>query len=189
MGTRRPRSGPGGCKRGRPRGDRAAPTRPVARRTHRRERHLLHGRGPDQGGQRGLQDFVPDYDAASLAMLKRAGALMLGKAVTTEFACLDPSPTFNPWNSAPHAGRQQQRISRGGGIPHVSRPRWVRRRWVPCCAPAAYKRRGRIQAHVWPGKSLRRRARELEPGHGGLARTVGGGCRALAAGDRGPRCV
>ena len=55
---------------------------------------------PTKAGSEVYKDFVPDYDAASLTMLKRAGALMLGKAVTTEFACLDPSPTFNPWNSA-----------------------------------------------------------------------------------------
>ena len=46
------------------------------------------------------QDFVPTYDAASLTLLKQAGAIMLGKTVTTEFACLDPSETKNPWNPA-----------------------------------------------------------------------------------------
>jgi len=55
---------------------------------------------PTRAGSEVYKDFVPDYDAASLTSLKRAGALMLGKAVTTEFACLDPSPTFNPWNPA-----------------------------------------------------------------------------------------
>ena len=42
--------------------------------------------------------FVPDFDAASVALLKDAGAIILGKTVTTEFACLDPSPTLNPWS-------------------------------------------------------------------------------------------
>ncbi len=55
---------------------------------------------PTKAGSEVYKDFVPEYDAASLTLLKRAGALMLGKAVTTEFACLDPSPTFNPWNAA-----------------------------------------------------------------------------------------
>lgn len=45
-------------------------------------------------------DFVPDYDATCVAMLKKAGAIALGKAVTTEFASGDPSPTLNPWNPA-----------------------------------------------------------------------------------------
>ena len=55
---------------------------------------------PTRAGSRVYQGFVPDYDAAALTLLKRAGAIMLGKTVTTEFACLDPSPTFNPWNPA-----------------------------------------------------------------------------------------
>ena len=55
---------------------------------------------PTRAGSEVYKDFVPEFDAASLTLLKRAGAIMLGKAVTTEFACLDPSPTFNPWNAA-----------------------------------------------------------------------------------------
>ena len=43
-------------------------------------------------------DFVPDYDATSVTKLKEAGAVILGKAVTTEFASSDPSPALNPWN-------------------------------------------------------------------------------------------
>ena len=43
-------------------------------------------------------DFAPDYDATCVARLKAAGAVLLGKAVTTEFATSDPSPTRNPWN-------------------------------------------------------------------------------------------
>ncbi len=45
-------------------------------------------------------DFVPTFDATTITLLKRAGAIMLGKSVTTEFACMDPSPTLNPWNPA-----------------------------------------------------------------------------------------
>ena len=45
-------------------------------------------------------NFVPEYDATSVVKLKEAGAIILGKAVTTEFATSDPSPTRNPWNLA-----------------------------------------------------------------------------------------
>jgi aspartyl-tRNA(Asn)/glutamyl-tRNA(Gln) amidotransferase subunit A len=45
-------------------------------------------------------DFVPAYDATVVTRLKEAGAIILGKAVTTEFASSDPSPTRNPWNLA-----------------------------------------------------------------------------------------
>ena len=55
---------------------------------------------PTRAGSEVYKDFVPEYDATSWSLLRRAGAVMLGKAVTTEFACLDPSPTFNPWNPA-----------------------------------------------------------------------------------------
>ena len=47
-----------------------------------------------------LADFVPDYDAASVASLREAGAIILGKTVTTEFASGDPPPTLNPWRPA-----------------------------------------------------------------------------------------
>ena len=44
--------------------------------------------------------FVPEYDSTSVAMLRRAGAIVMGKTVTTQFACGDPPPTRNPWNAA-----------------------------------------------------------------------------------------
>ncbi|MCH7744571.1 MAG: amidase, partial [Chloroflexi bacterium] len=45
-------------------------------------------------------EFVPEYDATTVSLLKRAGAIIMGKTVTTEFASGDPSPTRNPWNVA-----------------------------------------------------------------------------------------
>ena len=49
-------------------------------------------------GSRVYADFVPEFDATSVARIKAAGGIILGKAVTTEFATSDPSPTHNPWN-------------------------------------------------------------------------------------------
>ena len=43
-------------------------------------------------------DYVPEYDATAVRRLKEAGAVILGKTHTTEFAALAPSPTRNPWN-------------------------------------------------------------------------------------------
>ena len=55
---------------------------------------------PTTACSRVYADLVPEYDSTPVARLKQAGAIMLGKTVTTEFACMDPSPTVNPWNPA-----------------------------------------------------------------------------------------
>lgn len=47
-----------------------------------------------------LADYVPEKDAAVVASLRAAGALVLGKQETCEFACGDPSVTLNPWDPA-----------------------------------------------------------------------------------------
>ena len=49
-------------------------------------------------GSKVYAGFVPEFDATSVAKIKEAGGIILGKAVTTEFATSDPSPTRNPWN-------------------------------------------------------------------------------------------
>jgi Asp-tRNA(Asn)/Glu-tRNA(Gln) amidotransferase A subunit family amidase len=42
--------------------------------------------------------FVPRADSAAVAMARRAGAVIIGKTVTTEFATREPGPTTNPVN-------------------------------------------------------------------------------------------
>ena len=42
--------------------------------------------------------YIADEDATVTTRLKNAGALCLGKTVTTQFATSDPSETRNPWN-------------------------------------------------------------------------------------------
>src|SRR5271170_448297 len=44
--------------------------------------------------------FRPRADATAVALTRRAGGIVIGKTVTTEFASLVPSPTRNPHNSA-----------------------------------------------------------------------------------------
>jgi aspartyl-tRNA(Asn)/glutamyl-tRNA(Gln) amidotransferase subunit A len=44
-----------------------------------------------------MAGFVPAHDATAVARLRRAGAVLLGKTHTTEFASFDPSPARNPW--------------------------------------------------------------------------------------------
>jgi Asp-tRNA(Asn)/Glu-tRNA(Gln) amidotransferase A subunit family amidase len=53
---------------------------------------------PTEAGSPLLAGRVASQDAAVVARLRRRGAILLGKTVTTEFACLDPAATRNPWN-------------------------------------------------------------------------------------------
>jgi len=56
---------------------------------------------PTQGGSRLLTDAPPAArDATVVARLREAGAVILGKTVTTEYACFDPAGTRNPWDFA-----------------------------------------------------------------------------------------
>jgi aspartyl-tRNA(Asn)/glutamyl-tRNA(Gln) amidotransferase subunit A len=51
-----------------------------------------------EAGSKVLAGFVPDYDAEAVARLRRAGAIILGKLATAEFAFADAPATRNPWN-------------------------------------------------------------------------------------------
>jgi len=61
-------------------------------------------------GSRLMEDFVPEEDAVHVARLKKAGAIMLGKTNTPEFACKGVTDnlvfgvTRNPWNLEKVAG-------------------------------------------------------------------------------------
>jgi Asp-tRNA(Asn)/Glu-tRNA(Gln) amidotransferase A subunit family amidase len=46
------------------------------------------------------RDYTPHIDAACAAMVRRAGGIVMGKTVTTEFASRTPGPTRNPLNLA-----------------------------------------------------------------------------------------
>jgi Asp-tRNA(Asn)/Glu-tRNA(Gln) amidotransferase A subunit family amidase len=55
---------------------------------------------PTLAGSRLRAGNVASQDAAVVSRLRAAGAVILGKTVTTEFASFDPPPTHNPWNLA-----------------------------------------------------------------------------------------
>ncbi len=66
--------------------------------------------GPTTCGSQSLEYYVAEKDCTSVAKLKEAGALILGKTATYEFAYGFPTnqsyykPTHNPWNLAHDAG-------------------------------------------------------------------------------------
>jgi len=77
-----------------------------------------HWRGPLHGIPLGIKDIFDVFDwptaagsplwsrsiarrdAIVVERLRQAGAVLMGKTVTTQYASFDPSPTRNPWNSA-----------------------------------------------------------------------------------------
>jgi Asp-tRNA(Asn)/Glu-tRNA(Gln) amidotransferase A subunit family amidase len=55
---------------------------------------------PTKAGSPLRAKHVAESDAVIVRKLRRAGAILLGKTVTTEFASFDPPKTTNPWNAA-----------------------------------------------------------------------------------------
>jgi aspartyl-tRNA(Asn)/glutamyl-tRNA(Gln) amidotransferase subunit A len=52
-----------------------------------------------KAGSEAYQEGVAEKDAECVARLRDAGAIILGKTVTTEFAFRNPSQSRNPWNT------------------------------------------------------------------------------------------
>jgi Asp-tRNA(Asn)/Glu-tRNA(Gln) amidotransferase A subunit family amidase len=58
------------------------------------------GDQPTQMGSPIYRGHRPAWDAACVALLRAAGAIILGKTITTEFAGMSAGPTVNPLNPA-----------------------------------------------------------------------------------------
>jgi len=54
---------------------------------------------PTLAGSKVRTQYAARHDAYVVERLRTAGAIILGKTVTTEFASFDPPPTRNPWNA------------------------------------------------------------------------------------------
>jgi aspartyl-tRNA(Asn)/glutamyl-tRNA(Gln) amidotransferase subunit A len=68
---------------------------------------------PTGAGSRLMEGFIPDHDAAVVADLKHAGAVIVGKTVTHEFAYgQDTPPTRNAWDLRRYPGGS----SAGSGV-------------------------------------------------------------------------
>lgn len=55
---------------------------------------------PTAAGSKRWANSIARQDAPVVARVRRAGAIFLGKTVTTQFASFDPPVTRNPWNLA-----------------------------------------------------------------------------------------
>lgn len=53
---------------------------------------------PTQMGSALFAGHSTGFDSASVRALREAGAVIVGKTVTTEFAATEPGPTCNPWD-------------------------------------------------------------------------------------------
>jgi aspartyl-tRNA(Asn)/glutamyl-tRNA(Gln) amidotransferase subunit A len=53
---------------------------------------------PTKAGFAPFENRIANTDASIVAALRAAGAVILGKSHTTQFAAGDPAPTRNPWN-------------------------------------------------------------------------------------------
>ena len=112
---------------------------------------------PTEFGSKLWAGRTPRRDAAAVARLRAAGAVILGKTVTTEYAYFNPGKTRNPHNPRSHAGRIVVGLGRGRcGADGAGRDRLADQRLGD--PPRRVLRRGRLQADARPDSAQRRAA-------------------------------
>jgi len=75
---------------------------------------------PTQMGSPIYAGAQPDFDAECVLRLQGAGAFVLGKTVTTEFAFLQPGKTRNPWRAAHTPGGSSSGSAAAVALGHVA---------------------------------------------------------------------
>ncbi len=75
---------------------------------------------PTQNGSPLFEGFRSERDAASVAALREAGAVIVGKTVTTEFAATEPRGTKNPWDTARTPGGSSSGSAAGVAMGAIS---------------------------------------------------------------------
>ena len=150
LGRRRPRARAG-------RGGRARPARPPRGRLHGVPlgiKDIFDVAGlPTEAGFAPFHDRVASADCTAVARLREAGAVILGKTVTTQFAYMDPPPTRNPWR----AERTPGGSSSGSGAAVAARmvPGRSARRPAARSSGRRPTRRGRAEADLRAGQPAR----------------------------------
>ena len=104
---------------------------------------------PTEMGSPLFDGWRSQKDAASVAALRAAGAIILGKTVTTEFAMSFPlGNTRNPHELVAHAGRLEQRHGGGGRRrSHQRRARHAGDR-LDCCGRQVFAARSATSRRV-----------------------------------------
>ncbi len=165
---------------------------------------LAAARACDKGGRRGLLRGVPfgvkdifdtadmpsgygspiytgcrpSFDASAVALPRAAGAILLGKTVTTEFANRHPGPDREPAQPGIHPRRLVERLGRRGRRFHgAAGDRHADRRVGH--PPGGLLRRRRVQAELWPLPAGRDARQHREPRHGRRDGALGRGHRAV----------
>ena len=146
-------------------------------------------------------DHVPDEDAESWVRLRDAGAILLGKQETHEFAIGGPDftlpfpPARNPWNTAHYpAGSSSGTAVAVGARPVRGSDGVGHRRLDP--RPGCLLRSCRAEADLWPGQPARglpavlyaRPLRAADPYRRGLRDDDAGAGRLRSAGPGLGRC-
>ena len=86
---------------------------------------VIHVKGmPTSSGSKVMEGFMPADDATAVRLLRAAGAIIVGKAQTHEFALGVTTPqSRNPWDTSRDPGRFQRRIGHHGSHWHESSQR------------------------------------------------------------------